>query len=211
MKGSIALSATALMTAILGATPLGHAAGERLAAAVPFAKTAGYAKFAGDSTRLNGRRSTLKGVPGTIPVVGKTGKLPVSIGAVGPQGPTGDKGEKGGKGEKGEKGDKGEKGEKGEKGDTGSPGVSSPQYVFGESANDSNPAKSASAPCPPGKRVVGGGGYATALSSQGGPALVSSSPTTDLTKWVASAIETSSTFSTSWEVIAVAICAHVAP
>jgi hypothetical protein len=68
------ISITALVVAVLGATPLGHAAGEKLAAAVPpFAKTAGYAKFAGNSTKLNSRRSTLKGAPGTIPVVGPNG------------------------------------------------------------------------------------------------------------------------------------------
>jgi hypothetical protein len=76
------LSATALVVAVLGATPLGHAAGELVTAVPPFAKTAGYAKFAGSSTKLNGHKSALSGAPGTIPVVGPDGKLPASIGAV---------------------------------------------------------------------------------------------------------------------------------
>jgi hypothetical protein len=84
-RAPLILSATALAVAVLGTTPLGHAAGERLAAIPPFAKTSGYAKFAGDATKLNGRRSTLAGAPGTIPVVSKAGKLPTSIGAVGPK------------------------------------------------------------------------------------------------------------------------------
>jgi hypothetical protein len=57
-----------------------------LSAVVPFAKTAGNAK------KLNGHRSALSGAPGTIPVVGKNGKLPEAIGAVGPQGPKGEPG-----------------------------------------------------------------------------------------------------------------------
>jgi hypothetical protein len=80
---------------VLGATPLGQAAGERLADVVPFAKTAGNAQ------KLNGHRSALSGSPGTIPVVGKDGKLPEAIGAVGPQGPQGPQGEQGPKGEQG--------------------------------------------------------------------------------------------------------------
>jgi hypothetical protein len=94
----LVLSITAVVVAVAGATPPGRAAGERLAAAVPFAKRAGFAKFAGDASKLNGRRSTRAGAPGTIPVVGTNGKLPVSIGAVGPPGPPGTKGDTGPKG-----------------------------------------------------------------------------------------------------------------
>jgi hypothetical protein len=83
------LSMTALIIAVLGATPFGRAAGDAVSAVVPFAKSANYAKLAGNSSKLNGRKSTVKGAPGTIPVVGKDGKLPASLGAVGPQGPAG--------------------------------------------------------------------------------------------------------------------------
>jgi hypothetical protein len=91
-RAPIVLSTAALAVAVLGTTPLGHAAGDRLAATVPFAKTSGFAKVAGNSAKLNGRPSTLSGAPGTIPVVGKDGKLPAGVGAVGPRGPQGERG-----------------------------------------------------------------------------------------------------------------------
>ena len=69
------LSSCALLGAVFGSTPLGHAALN----AVPFAKSANFAKLAGNAEKLNGRKSTLSGVPGAIPVVGSTGKLPGSL------------------------------------------------------------------------------------------------------------------------------------
>jgi hypothetical protein len=80
---------------VLGATPLGQAAGKRLTAVVPFAKNAGYAKTAGNALKLNGHRSTSTGGPATIPVVGPDGRLPASLGAVGPPGPQGERGPQG--------------------------------------------------------------------------------------------------------------------
>jgi hypothetical protein len=91
-RTAVILSGTALVVAVLGATPLGNAA---VHAVVPFAKQAGNA------AKLNGHRSSLKGAPGTVPVVGRNGKLPASLGAVGPQGPAGPKGDKGAKGDAG--------------------------------------------------------------------------------------------------------------
>ncbi|HKP18500.1 MAG TPA: hypothetical protein VJT84_08475 [Gaiellaceae bacterium] len=82
-RAPIVLSSAALAVAVLGATPLGQAAGENLRAVVPFAKTAGNAQ------KLNGHRAALSGAPGTIPVIGRNGKLPARIGAVGPKGPAG--------------------------------------------------------------------------------------------------------------------------
>jgi hypothetical protein len=55
------LSATALLVAVFGSTPLGNAASRAIHAVLPFAKTAGYAKFAGNAAQLNGRKSTLSG------------------------------------------------------------------------------------------------------------------------------------------------------
>ena len=94
-RAPLVLSSAALVVAVLGSTPIGHAAGERLAAGVPFAKTAGFAKNAGNASKLNGRRSTLSGTAGTIPVVGKNGKLPEALGAVGARGPEGARGPQG--------------------------------------------------------------------------------------------------------------------
>ncbi|HZQ66280.1 MAG TPA: hypothetical protein VFA66_13755 [Gaiellaceae bacterium] len=94
-RAPLVLSIAALVVAVLGATPLGHAAGDRLTAVVPFAKTAGFAKNAGNTSRLNGRRSALSGAPGTIPVVGRDGKLPESLGVIGARGPQGERGPQG--------------------------------------------------------------------------------------------------------------------
>jgi hypothetical protein len=106
----ILLSSAALVVAVLGATPMGQAAGKGLAAVVPFAKTAGFAKRAGNASKLNGRRATLSGAPGTIPVVGAKGRLPASIGALGPHGPAGPMGDQGPAGAKGDQGPKGDPG-----------------------------------------------------------------------------------------------------
>ncbi len=177
------LSATALVVAVLGATPLGQAAGRQLAAAIPpFAKTAGYAKFAGDSTKLNGRRSSLTGAPGTIPVVGKTGKLPASIGVVGPQGPAGPKGDKGLKGDKGDKGATGAAGAAGPAGPPGPSGISGYQVVRVTPGVTGSLFSSVEVDCPAGKKVLGGGGNANGINGAG-PFLVVSAPKADGTGW----------------------------
>jgi hypothetical protein len=167
------LSATALVVAVLGTTPLGQAAGSRLAAIPPFSKTAGYAKFAGDSTRLNGRRSSLAGAPGTIPVVGASGKLPASIGVVGAQGSTGPKGDRG---PKGDKGDKGSTGAAGAAGPAGPPGISGYQLVTGTNGTTGPLFHGETATCPAGKKVLGGGGFVNGVNGAG-PWLVASAPT----------------------------------
>jgi len=92
-RAPLVLSITALVVAVLAATPFGQATVD--AVVPPFAKTAGFARLADNSNKLNGHRSTLRGLAGTIPVVGANGKLPASIGAVGPQGPAGAKGDRG--------------------------------------------------------------------------------------------------------------------
>src|SRR5687768_15838903 len=99
----LALSTAALLVA-LGGSSVGPAAAEIAANVVPFARVSAKANVADNAKRLNGRRSSPKGLANTIPVVGADGKLPASMGAVGPQGPKGDKGEKGEKGERGAQG-----------------------------------------------------------------------------------------------------------
>jgi hypothetical protein len=193
-RAPLVISMTALVVAVFGATPIGHAAGEKLAAAVPpFAKTASYARFAGNATKLNGRRSTLKGAPGTIPVVGHDGKLPASIGAVGPQGPAGPAGAKGSKGEKGDKGDKGD------------PGTSGYEVVTATTASNSDAAKFISVPCPGDKKVVGGGGSYNGY----GPESVSSFPSADAKSWSAYADESPPGNSLNWALIVWAVCMNV--
>ena len=169
-RAPIVLSITALAVAIFGTTPLGHAAGERLAAAIPpFAKTAGYSKLAGNASKLNGRRSTLTGAPGTIPVVGANGKLPATIGPVGPQGPKGDKGDKGDAGARGLQGLTGSRGPSGASGPAGAPGspgapgqpgsngVSGWQIVVVGQGFSGVSNASWEANCPAGKKALGGG------------------------------------------------------
>ena len=188
----LVISITALAVAVLGATPLGHAAGEKLAAAIPpFAKTAGYAKFSGDSSKLNGRKSTLSGAPGTIPVVARNGKLPVAIGAVGPQGPAGPKGDKGLKGDQGLQGN---------------PGTSGYEIVTATTATDTTAAKSISVPCPTGKKAVGGG----AAYNLFGYEAVSSHPLADGSGWSAYADHLPFGTTQAWALVVWAVCMNVA-
>lgn len=110
MRGRLplVLSTTALLVAIFGATPLGHAAGRVVHAVPPFATRAGFAKFAGtadNAKRLSGHKASAAPKAGDIPVLGANGKLPASIGAVGPAGPQGPSGPAGARGPKGEAGE----------------------------------------------------------------------------------------------------------
>lgn len=72
-----------------------------------------------------------------------------------------------------------------------------------------NTSKAAIASCPAGKQVLGGGAWVSNSVGNGGPALVRSVPSSDLTMWVAFAAETGS-YANSWQVFAIAICAKVA-
>lgn len=100
---SLALASTALVVAVLGSTPVGGAAERGLATIVPYARQAGTATVAKNALRLNGHRSSTKGAPGTIPVVGANGKLAAALltapvqgaGAAGPAGPQGATGAQG--------------------------------------------------------------------------------------------------------------------
>ena len=59
----LVLSTTALIVAVFGSTPVGHA----VASAIPpFAKSAGYAKQAGNASALNGIRASKQPRPGTL-------------------------------------------------------------------------------------------------------------------------------------------------
>jgi hypothetical protein len=86
------VSASALLVAILGSTPLGRAAGDALEQVVPRAQRADFAQ---NAARLNGHRSSVRPRRGQIPVVGANGRLHPSIGAVGPRGTAGPAGAQG--------------------------------------------------------------------------------------------------------------------
>jgi Collagen triple helix repeat (20 copies) len=191
----LALSATALLVALLGNSAVGPAAAEIAANVVPFAKVAGKANVADDAKRLNGRRSSPAGLPNTIPVVGADGKLPATLGTVGPQGPKGDPGPKG------DKGSKGDKGPKGDAGPQGAPGMTGYQVATGGSPADSSSRKFARASCPVGKRVVGGG---HSIPYTGSYEIIRSYP--DGNTWYVIADHTGGG---SWAVTAYAVCVAV--
>jgi len=65
------LSATALAVAVLGSTPAGHAVGSKIPA---FAKSAGYAKQAGNASALNGIRASKQPRPGLLVPLGADGR-----------------------------------------------------------------------------------------------------------------------------------------
>ena len=123
------MAASALLVAVFGATPVGHAAGRVIHAVPPFAKRAGFAKFAGtadNAKRLSGHRASTSPKAGDVPVVGANGKLPASIGAVGPPGPPGPAGSG-----RGPQGPAGPQGPKGATGPPGAPGAQGPPGPLG--------------------------------------------------------------------------------
>jgi hypothetical protein len=134
-KLQLTLSATALVVAVLGWTPLGQAAGGAIAKVVPFAKVAGFAKNAG---AVNGHVSSRTPKAGQIPVLNALGKLPASLGAVGPAGPAG------------------ATGPAGAAGPAGASGVSGYQQVS-KQINVSENGADETVSCPGGKSVLGGG------------------------------------------------------
>jgi hypothetical protein len=155
----VAISATALVVAVLGSTPLGHA----LASQVPRnsvgplqlkRNAVGPAKVAPNAIRsshvLDGSLLTADFKPGQIP-----------------QGP------------------KGDRGEKGERGEQGPPGLSAREVVSASTAVDSTDFKTITATCPAGKTAIGGGAGVDFFVV----AAVTSSSPTGTNAWRASAIE----------------------
>ena len=114
-------------------------------------------------------------------------------------------GQRGPAGPQGPKGDSGPKGDAGAKGD---PGVSGYVEVNEYSAFNSNAEKSATATCPAGTKVIGGGAV---VNDYGGPvALETSVPISGGDGWSASAYETSA-FANDWGVNVRALCATIEP
>ena len=118
----LTLSATALLVSLLGATPLGQAAGRVITTIPPFAKKANYATKAGvaaNALKLSGHAASVQGKPGSVPILDAKGKLPASAGVGGTQGPPGPPGAKGDRGPQGPKGPQGPQGPKGPQGPRG--------------------------------------------------------------------------------------------
>lgn len=103
----VLLSATALVVALLGSTPLGEAAERAVAKIPPFAKRSDFATRAGtaeNAKKLGGRSA------GAYARLDANGKLPLALLAGTPKGEPGPKGDAGAKGDKGDKGEQGDRG-----------------------------------------------------------------------------------------------------
>ena len=154
----LVLSTTALIVAVFGSTPVGHAVGSAIP---PFAKSAGYAKQAGNASALNGIKASKQPRAGTLLPLGADGKFPVSVGAVGPAGAKGEKGEAGPAGPRGATGATGATGAAGARGPVGPAGpsgVSGWQYLVSDGTRiKAGDWANVSVNCPSGKKALGGG------------------------------------------------------
>lgn len=121
----------------------------------------------------------------------------------GPQGPPGPEGPQG------PPGSQGQQGPAGPPGPQGPVGLSSVELVIEGSPGDSDSPKSASAACPVGKIIIGGGARITSAGQPYGLTLKESWPTGDLSSWQVEAEETVPN-GAGWHVYAFAICANVA-
>jgi hypothetical protein len=176
------LAATALVVAVFGSTPLGHAAGNLILSRNSVGATQlKQGAVTGAKLRKNAVTS-LKVKDGSLLATDfKAGQLPA--GAPGPQGA------------------KGAQGPKGDKGDAGPAGISGVELVVGpESIVDPGQFGGAIAKCPTGKKVLGGGG-----GSEGNITISNSGPSTDA-QWGINATNNEA-FPAS--VYAYAVCAKV--
>jgi Collagen triple helix repeat (20 copies) len=116
-----ALSAAALLVAVLSATPYGNAALNGAVKVALFAKNAG---------KVGGIAASKSPKAGRLVPLGKDGKFPASVlpsGLQGPAGPAGSQGPGGPAGPQGPQGAQGAKGDPGPRGATGPAGVAGPQ------------------------------------------------------------------------------------
>jgi hypothetical protein len=106
----VVLSATALVVAVLGVTPVGQATSNVI-----------QTHFARNANFLRGNAPSVKAGKGKIPVANKAGKLDKSWGAVGARGPAGPPGANGANGANGAPGAQGPPGPPGGQGPPGNP------------------------------------------------------------------------------------------
>ena len=140
---STVLAATALVVAVLGSTPVGQAAAKLI---LP-KNSVGAAQL--KKNAVNG----IKVQNGTLMAVDfKAGQLPA-----GPEGPQGPKGAKGDAGPQGLKGVKGDAGPAGPQGLAGPAGIGGYVVVPTGSSVGANNIATTTAPCPAGKKPLGGG------------------------------------------------------
>lgn len=194
---AVALSATALVVALFGSTPLGSAAREAIGAVIPpFAKKAGYANqagFAKNAGAVNGLKASRVPAAGKLLALGPGGKFPARVGVIGPRGPEGPAGAGGPSGPTGSSGPQGPQ------------GIIGGQIVSSQSGNNSAGLKQLKVNCPSGTRVVAGGADASTDGNEP-VAVTRSRPAADRSGWEAEGAEISST-TANWQLTAFAFCA----
>ena len=158
------LAATALIVAVFGSTPLGHAAADLVLAK----SSVGTAQLKKDAvTGAKVKNGSL------LAADFKAGQLPA-----GPQGPKGDTGAPGLQGPKGDPGENGPKGDTGAAGVPGQPGLPAGANAVIRRASKNILANTddwAAAYCQPGERATGGGGFFSDIVP--GDAIIVSRPT----------------------------------
>jgi hypothetical protein len=117
-------------------------------------------------------------------------------GARGPSGPAGPQGPAGARGDTGAAGAKGD------------PGISGYEIVSLASVSDSTSPKRVDAPCPSGKRVIGGGVILVPRGVPTGIVVTIDSPDIGQTSWTGEAEETAA-YAGAWQIHTRAICANV--
>jgi hypothetical protein len=142
------------------------------------------ARYAKNSDKVDGINASRIPRPGYLVPLGSNGRFPQSVGVAGPRG------------------------DPGAAGPAGPPGVSGLVLVSADTAADSSSPKAAQAPCPTGKKALGGGTELTANAAGSPVAVQDSHPLTSGAGWYASAGETAA-FSPSWALRVWAVCASV--
>jgi hypothetical protein len=197
----IILSATALVVAVFGSTPVGQAALD----AVPFARNA---------DKVDGINASRTPKAGHLVPLGKGKVFPLSVlpkALAGPQGPPGPQGPAGPQGPKGDQGAQGPAGAAGTAGSAGSPGIAGLEIVEAETVRDDANGKDLYVSCPPGKQLLGGGATWTGSATTYGPFLLASTPD-DADTWRVYAREIPGyPDPNTWGIRARVICAVVAP
>jgi hypothetical protein len=135
------IAVTALVIAVFGATPLGHAAG----------------RFVLPKASVGAGQLKANAVTGSKVKDGSLGAADFKTGAL-PAGAQGPKGDAGQPGPQGEQGLPGQSGPKGDRGDTGAPGVSGYEELTGHTATGIAPGQVGEVvvTCPAGKKAFGG-------------------------------------------------------
>lgn len=186
----LALSAAALVVALLGSTPLGQAV---TAAIPPLAQHARTADRATNASAVNGIKASRQPLPGRLVPLGADGRFAASVGAIGPQGPKGEPGPQGSPGPAGPTGPTGPTGQAGPRGlqgltgrtgERGPSGISGWQFLTKGFSVAKDRAAGADVMCDGTRKALGGG-----VAAYGGPyyfsRVVQSAPAGQATGWLA--------------------------